>query len=100
MNPNEIRKKIRVDLFSRGNAHNGYYEKLGIQGKMPSVFGDNYDINLFALDNLKKKFDIADELIKKYKLEGNDLNNEIAFQKLKTDVDLIFKPKSFFSFFS
>lgn len=96
MNPKEIRNNILADLITRDNAHNGYYDKLGIKNKLDSVYGSN----LYTLDNFRKKVDLADELIRKYKFEGNDLNNEIAFNELKTDIDLIFKPKSFFSFFN
>ena len=99
MNPKKIRNNILSHLFSSINSDNGYYEKLGIQDKIDSLFGNPNKDNLFALDNLQKKFDMADELIEKYRLEGNDLNNEIAFKELKTKIDLIFKPKGIFSFF-
>ena len=96
MNQNDIRKNILADLITRDNAHNGYYEKLGIQKRLDSV----YDSNSYTLDNFRKKVNIADELIRKYKNDGNDLNNEIAFEELKARVNLIFKPKNLFSFFS
>lgn len=95
MNPDNIRKNILADLISRENAHNGYYEQLGILKKLDSV----YDSNLYTLDNFKNKVDLADELITKYKIDGNNLNNGTAFRELKENVDLIFKPKSIFSFF-
>lgn len=95
MNPNDIRTNILADLISRDSAHNGYYEKLGINNKLNSV----YNSNLFTLDSFKKKVDLADELIKKYKLDGNDLNNKIALEELRINIDLIFKPKGIFSFF-
>lgn len=95
MNPNEIRKNIFADLITRDNAHNGYYKKLGIEEKIES----SWDSNLWVLDKLKNNVDIADNLITKYMSEGNDLNNELAFKKLSVDVDSIFKPKGFFSFF-
>ena len=41
----------------------------------------------------------VEELIEKYIHEGNDLNSEIEFKELRTNVDLIFKTKSIFSFF-
>lgn len=95
LNPNEIRKNIQVNLLSRINTVNGYYKKLGIQDKLESVYYDN----LYALDSFRKKADLADELISKYQLEGNDLSTEIAFEELRANIDLIFKPKSIFSFF-
>lgn len=97
MKPKEIRDNFFAKLISRDNAHNGYDKKLGIQNKIESAWDGK--MNLYALDNFFKKVVLADELIKKYQLEGNDLNNEIAFEKLRTNVDLIFKPKGIFSFF-
>ena len=94
MSPKEIRRDMLAGLISRDNVHNGYYEKLGIQDKINSV----YDSNLYALESFIKKANLVDELIRKYKLEGKDLNNEITFNELKTNVDLIFKPKGIFSF--
>lgn len=95
MNTKDTGNKFIADLISRDNYHNGYYKKLGIEEKIES----SWDSNLWILDKLKKDVDLADELIKKYKLEGNDLNNEIAFKELSINIDLIFKPKGIFSFF-
>ncbi len=96
MKPDDIRKNIMADIISRDNAQNGYYEKLGIINRLDSI----YHSNLFVLDSFKKKVNLADELIKKYKFDGNDLNNEINFGDLRLEIDLIFKPKGFFSFFN
>jgi hypothetical protein len=100
MNPNEIRKEILSDLISRDNTHNGYYEKLGIKKRiMDSMDSNSWSSNLWSLNKLKENVNITDKLITKYISEGNDLKSEIAFDKLKTDIDLIFKPKGIFSIF-
>lgn len=87
-------KMIFADLVSRDNAFEGYYDNLGI---MEKIYKARDDWATFY--NLRKDINIVDGLIKAYKLSGNDLNDEIPFRKLKADVDLIFKPKGFFSFF-
>lgn len=94
-NPNELRREMMVSIYCLVNFSNGYYEKLGILDRFDSV----KDSNLYALDNFLKKTGMVEELIRKYQLEGNDLNSGIAFEKLRTNVDLIFKPKGIFSFF-
>ena len=99
MKPDDIRREILINLYSRGNTTNGYYEKLGINKKiMDSSDSNSWSNNLWALNKLKKNADIADKLIKDYQLSGNDLNNEVAFEELRTNVNLVFKPKGFFSF--
>lgn len=94
MNPNEIRTEMLAGIYSKDNFNNGYYEKLGILDRFESVRNSN----LYALEGFQKKSIIADELIMKYKLEGNDLRSEAPFKELKEKVDLIFKPKGIFSF--
>lgn len=95
MSTNEIRREMLARIISAPSFDNGYSMKLGILDRFSSV----KDSNLYVLEDFLKKLIMAEQLIEKYKLEGNDLNTEIAFEELRTNVDLIFKPKSIFSFF-
>jgi len=96
MNTSEIRDGMLAKIISAPSFNNGYAEKLGILNRFESVRGSN----LYALEGFLKKLIMVEELIEKYKLNGNDLNSEIAFKELRTNVDLIFKPKGIFSFFN
>lgn len=96
MSPKEIRNKMLARIFSEVSFNNEYFEKLGVLGRFDSI----QHSNLYVLEDYIKKLTMTQELIEKYKLNGNDLDSEIAFKELKTSVDLVFKPKSFFSFFS
>lgn len=93
--PSEIRTEMLAKIISAPSFNNRYSEKLGILDR----FGSVRDSNLYVLEDFLKKLIMAEELIEKYKLDGKDLNSEIEFEELKTNIDLIFKPKSFFSFF-
>ncbi|HBB44356.1 MAG: hypothetical protein UW27_C0005G0009 [Parcubacteria group bacterium GW2011_GWA1_44_13] len=95
LNPSEIRNEMLARIISAPSFDNGYYEKLGILDKFTSV----RDSNLYVLEDFLKKLFMVEELIEKYIHEGNDLNSEIEFKELRTNVDLIFKTKSIFSFF-
>ncbi len=95
MNVDEIRDEMLARIISAPSFNNGYADKLGILEKFSSVKNSN----LYALENFLKKLVMIEELIEKYKLNGNDLNSEIAFKELKENTDLIFKPKGIFSFF-
>lgn len=93
--PSELREEMQARIYFIENFSNGYYEKLGIIDRFDSVRNSN----LYVLDDFLKKVVMTEKLIEKYKLEGNDLNSENAFEELRTNINLIFKPKSFFSFF-
>ena len=85
MNNKEERKMILADLITRDNAHNGYYDKLGI-----SKIINEAPNNISVLVSLRNKINNIDKLIDSYKLSGNDLNNQVAFEELKTAVNKIF----------
>lgn len=95
MSPKEIRNEMLARIISAPCFSNGYSEKLGITDR----FGSVRDSNLYVLEDFLKKLTMAEKLIGKYIHEGKDLNNEIEFEELRTNIDLIFKPKSIFSFF-
>lgn len=96
LKPNEIRNEMLATIYAAPSFSNGYAEKLAVIDK----FGSARDSNLYVLEDFLKKLTAIEELIKKYESDGNNLNSEIAFEELKTKVDLIFKAKKFFSFFS
>lgn len=95
MSPNEIRMEMLSKIISAPSFDNGYALKLGILDRFEAVRNSN----LYVLEDFLKKLILAEELIGKYKLEGKDLNSETEFKELRTNVYLIFKPKSIFSFF-
>lgn len=96
MSSKEIRNEMLAGIISAPSFSNGYAEKLGVTDR----YGSIRDSNLYVLEDFIKKLVLVEELIKNYELEGNNLNSEIAFKELKINIDLIFKPKGFFSFFS
>lgn len=102
MSPKELRNEIVAGMYSKRNYNNGYWEKLGIIERLEAINGPfaKRECNLYTLDDFRKKTQLADKLIEEYINEGNDLRSEIAFRELKEKVDLIFKPKGFFSFFN
>jgi len=89
MNDN-IRKNILTGLITRDNAHNGYYEKLGLS----KLINDALRIsNVSVLNKIRNKLDVVDGLIKNYQIAGNDLNNQEAFEELQVKVNSIFRLK-------
>lgn len=95
MSPKEIRDEMKIKIYSVIGPWGGIYEKLGIFDRFESVKNSN----LYVLEDFLKKVYLVQELVRKYESDGNDLNNQIMFEKLKEDTGSIFKPKGFFSFF-
>lgn len=81
--------QIKADLYSRKNAMNGKY-KVGNLG-LNDLSGIK-DGNIFFLETLKMKADLADKVIAEAESQGKDTNNPKVMKELGEEINAVSTP--------
>ena len=76
---------IKLDLLSRENALNGKYTQI----RLDELFGIN---DVFFLETLKMKADLADKMIGEAESQGKDTNDPTVMEKLSEEINAIGTP--------
>lgn len=82
-------KEIKADLYSRPNAMNGKYRsaQIGLDD-----FTEIKDRDLFFLETLKMKADLADKMIAEAETQGKDIDDPKVMKELGEQINTLGKP--------
>lgn len=80
---------IKADLCSRPNAMNGKYK--AVQVELDDL-SDIQDSDIFFLETLQMKADLADKMIADAEVKGKDTSDPIVMKELGEEINILGKP--------